>query len=40
MVDFFGNVLIEPQRLEHQSDSFRIAIQMGRDAQLEHHIQD
>ena len=40
MADFFGNMLIEPQCLEHQGDCFRIAMQMIRDAQQEHDIQD
>ena len=40
MADFFGNVLIEPQRLEHQADRFRIAMQIIRDTQQAHDIQD
>ena len=40
MADYFGNLLIEPQTLEHQAAFFKLAMEMIRQAQQEHEIQD
>ena len=40
MADYFGNLLIEPQKVEHQAAGFRTAVQMIRQAQEQHDIQD
>jgi len=40
MADYFGNVLIEPQTLEHRSAIFKLAVEQIRTAQQQHHIQD
>ena len=40
MADYFGNVLIAPQTLEHQGPFFQAAIQQIRQAQQQHAIQD
>jgi len=40
MADYFGNVLIEPQTLEHQGPFFKAAVQLIRQAQQKHQIQD
>lgn len=40
MADYFGNLLIEPQTLQHRSVSFQVAIELVRQAQQEHDIQD
>ena len=33
MADYFGNLLIEPQTVEHQSAFFKVAVEMIRQAQ-------
>ena len=40
MADYFGNILIQPQTLEHQGPFFKSAVELIRQAQREHHIQD
>ena len=40
MADYFGNVLIPPQTLEHQAAFFKIAFALIRETQEKHHIQD
>jgi transposase len=40
MADYFGNLLIEPQTLEHQSVFFKVAVEMIRRAQQQHDIRD
>ena len=40
MADYFGNLLIEPQTVEHQAAFFKLAVQQIRQAQQEHDIQD
>ncbi len=40
MADYFGNLLIEPQTLEHRSAFFKLAVEQIREAQEQHNIQD
>ena len=40
MADYFGNILIQPQTLEHQGPFFKSAIELIRQAQQQHHIED
>jgi transposase len=40
MADYFGNLLVEPRKVEHQAASFREAVEMIRQAQQQHDIQD
>jgi transposase len=40
MADYFGNLLIERQTLEHQAAFFKLAVMQIREAQQEHDIQD
>jgi transposase len=40
MADYFGNVLIEQQTLEHQAAFFKLAVAQIREAQQQHDIQD
>ena len=40
MADYFGNLLIEPQTVEHQAAFFKLAVEQIRQAQQEHDIQD
>ncbi len=40
MADYFGNLLIGPQTVEHQSVFFNVAVEMIRQAQQRHGIQD
>ncbi len=40
MADYFGNLLIEPQTVEHQSVFFQVAVEMIRQAQQQHDIRD
>lgn len=40
MADYFGNLLIEPQTVEHQAAFFKLAVQQIREVQQEHDIQD
>ena len=40
MADYFGNLIIEPQTVEHQAAFFKLAVQQTRQAQQEHDIQD
>ncbi len=40
MADYFGNVLIEPQTVEHEAVFFQLAIELIRQTQQEHDIQD
>ena len=40
MADYFGNVLIEQQKLEHQAAFFKLAVAQIREAQQQHNIQD
>ena len=40
MADYFGNLLIEHQTVEHQSVFFNVAVEMIRQAQQQHDIQD
>ena len=36
MADYFGNLLIEPQTVEHQSVFFNVAVETIRQAQQQH----
>lgn len=40
MADYFGNILIERQTLEHRAAFFKLAVAQIREAQQEHDIQD
>ncbi len=40
MADYFGNLLIQPQTLEHQAAFFKLAVMQIREAQQQHGIQD
>ena len=40
MADYFGNLMIEPRTVEHQSVFFNVAVEMIRQAQQQHDIQD
>ena len=40
MADYFGNLLIEPRTVEHQSVFFKVAVEMIRQAQQQHDIRD
>ena len=40
MADYFGNLLIERQTLEHQAAFFKEAVAQIREAQQRHDIQD
>ena len=40
MADYFGNLLIEPQTVQHQAAFFKLAVEQVRQAQQEHDIQD
>jgi transposase len=40
MADYFGNLLIEPQTVEHRSVCFKLAVELIRHAQQQHNIQD
>ena len=40
MADYFGNLLIKPQTLEHLAASFKVAVAQIREAQQQHDIQD
>ena len=40
MADYFGNLLIEPQTVEHRAVSFQLAVAQIREAQQQHDIQD
>ena len=40
MADYFGNLLIEPRTLEHEGVCFKLAIELVRQTQREHNIQD
>ena len=40
MADYFGNLLIERQTLEHQAAFFKLAVMQIRQAQQQHDIQD
>ena len=40
MADFFGNVFIEQQTLEHQAAFFKLAVAQIREALQRHDIQD
>ncbi len=40
MADYFGNILIPPQTLEHQGPFFKAAMELVRQTQLQHHIED
>lgn len=40
MADYFGNVLVEPQSLEHQAPFFQAAMELIRQTQQQHHIED
>jgi transposase len=40
MADYFGNVLIQQQTLEHQASFFKLAMDQIREAQQEHDIQE
>jgi len=40
MADYFGNLLIEPQTVEHQNVYFKMAVEMVRQAQRQHDIKD
>jgi hypothetical protein len=40
MADYFGNLLIQPQTVEHQGPFFKSAIEQIRQMQQQHHIQD
>ena len=40
MADYFGNLLIQPQTVEHRAVDFKWAIAQVREAQQQHDIQD
>jgi hypothetical protein len=40
MADYFGNLLIEPRTLEHQGAFFKSAVELIRQTQQQHEIQD
>ena len=40
MADYFGNLLIQPRTLEHQGPFFKLAVELIRQAQEQHNIQD
>ena len=40
MADYFGNVLIPPQTLEHQGPFFKAAVERIRQAEQQHNIED
>ena len=40
MADYFGNVLIEPQTVEHEAVFFTLAVELIRQAQQANDIQD
>ena len=40
MADYFGNILIQPQTLEHQGPFFKSAVELIRQTQKQHHIED
>ena len=40
MADYFGNLLIKPRTVEHQNVFFKAALELIRQAQQEHAIQD
>ena len=40
MADYFGNLLIEPQTVEHQNVFFKVVVEKIRQTQQEHDIQD
>ena len=40
MADYYGNLLIQPQTLEHQGSFFQSAIEQIRQIQQQHHIED
>ncbi|MCA9167932.1 MAG: transposase [Planctomycetales bacterium] len=40
MADYFGNVLIEPQTVEHEAVFFTLAVELIRQTQQAHDIQD
>ncbi len=40
MADYFGNLLVEQQTLEHQAAFFKLAVAQIREAQRQHDIQD
>ena len=40
MADYYGNLLIKPQTVEHQGVFFKLAVEMVRQAQQQHDIQD
>ena len=40
MADYFGNLLLEPRTLQHRAANFKLAIELIRQTQKEHDIQD
>ena len=40
MADYFGNLLIEQQTLEHQATFFKLAVEQIRRAEQQHGIQE
>ena len=40
MADYFGNLLTQPQTLEHQTGCFKLAVETIRQAPEQHHVQD
>ena len=40
MADYFGNLLIKPQTIEHRAVDFKLAVLQIREAQQQHDIQD
>ncbi len=40
MADYFGNLLIAPQTLDHRGAFFKLAVEQIREAQQQHDIQD
>jgi transposase len=40
MADYFGNLLIKPRTVEHRAASFKLIMELIRQAQQEHDIQD
>lgn len=40
MADYFGNLLIEPQTVEHRGACFKLAVEKIHQTQHQHDIQD
>ena len=40
MADYYGNLLIQPRTVEHQAGFFKLAVELVRQAQKQHNIQE